>query len=153
MQVTEAINRMRASMHDVSNEYDDAACIFALNTAVHDLTALLVAAHYPDLIEEKDLAEGDTVPDGFFRTCGLYPIRVTGSTVHLLTGSEKIHIRYYKMPADVARTSSLPFRLSILNSLAIKIAIKILLNDNEFDISQDSSIQSEITQALQAGEG
>lgn len=66
---------------------------------------------------------------------------------------KKLHVRYYKMPADMARTSTLPFRLSILNSLAIKIAIKILLNDNEFDISQDSSIQSEIAQALQAGVG
>ena len=116
MQVLEAINRMKASMHDVSNEYDDAACIFALNTAVHELAALLIAAHYPDLIEEKDFMDGDMVPEGFFRTCGSYPIRVTGS-------------------------------------LAIKIAIKILLNHNEFDISQDSSIQSEIAQALQAGVG
>lgn len=151
MQVLEAINRMKASMHDVSNEYDDAACIFALNTAVHELAALLIAAHYPDLIEEKDFMDGDMVPEGFFRTCGLYPIRVTGGAIHFLAGMEKLHVRYYKMPADMARTSTLPFRLSILNSLAIKIAIKILLNDNEFDISQDSSIQSEITQALQAG--
>lgn len=151
MQVLEAINRMKASMHDVSNEYDDAACIFALNTAVHELAALLIAAHYPDLIEEKDFMDGDMVPEGFFRTCGLYPIRVTGGAIHFLSGVEKLHVRYYKMPADMARTSTLPFRLSILNSLAIKIAIKILLNDNEFDISQDSSIQSEITQALQAG--
>lgn len=151
MQVLEAINRMKASMHDVSNEYDDAACIFALNTAVHELAALLIAAHYPDLIEEKDFMDGDMVPEGFFRTCGLYPIRVTGGAIHFLPGVEKLHVRYYKMPADMARTSTLPFRLSILNSLAIKIAIKILLNDNEFDISQDSSIQSEITQALQAG--
>ena len=152
MQVLEAINRMKASMHDVSNEYDDAACIFALNTAVHELAALLIAAHYPDLIEEKDFMDGDMVPEGFFRTCGSYPIRVTGSTIHL-SGMKKLHVRYYKMPADMARTSTLPFRLSILNSLAIKIAIKILLNDNEFDISQDSSIQSEIAQALQAGVG
>lgn len=152
MQVLEAINRMKASMHDVSNEYDDAACIFALNTAVHELAALLIAAHYPDLIEEKDFMDGDMVPEGFFRTCGSYPIRVTGGTIHL-AGMEKLHVRYYKMPADMARTSTLPFRLSILNSLAIKIAIKILLNDNEFDISQDSSIQSEIAQALQAGVG
>lgn len=151
MQVLEAINRMKASMHDVSNEYDDAACIFALNTAVHELAALLIAAHYPDLIEEKDFMDGDMVPEGFFRTCGSYPIRVTGSAIHFFAGVEKLHVRYYKMPADMARTSTLPFRLSILNSLAIKIAIKILLNDNEFDISQDSSIQSEIAQALQAG--
>lgn len=65
MQVLEAINRMKASMHDVSNEYDDAACIFALNTAVHELAALLIAAHYPDLIEEKDFMDGDMVPEGF----------------------------------------------------------------------------------------
>lgn len=153
MQVAEAISRMRASMHDVSQEYDDLECIFALNMAIHDLTGLLVAARYPDIIAEADLAEGDNVPDEFFRTCGTYPMRITGGKVHLLTSGDKLHVRYYTMPADVTRTGSLPFRLSILNSLAIKIAIKILLNENEYDISQDTSIQSEITQALQLGAG
>lgn len=153
MQVLDAINRMRASMHDVSQEYDDVECIFALNMAIHDLTGLLVAARYPELIREGDFSEGDKTPDNLFKTCGTYPVRFTGDTVHLLNGGSKLHVRYYIMPDDVTRTGALPFRLSILNSLAIKVAIKILLNENEYDISQDTSLQNEITQALQLGAG
>lgn len=151
MQVKEAIRRIRSAAHDVTEEYDDADCVFAINLAVHELATTLIAGHYPGLIEEGDFRDGDVVPEGFFKTAGLYPVRVTGGTVHMLGGQDVQHLRYYVLPKDVALGGVMPFRLGLLNGLAIKIAVKMLSDENEFDISQDTGIQQEIQQALSSG--
>lgn len=151
MQVKEAIRRIRSAAHDVTEEYDDADCVFAINLAAHELATTLIAGHYPGLIEEGDFRDGDVVPEGFFKTAGLYPVRVTGGTVHMLGGQDVQHLRYYVLPKDVALGGVMPFRLGLLNGLAIKIAVKMLSDENEFDISQDTGIQQEIQQALSSG--
>lgn len=151
MQVTEAIWRIRAMTHDVTEEYDDADCVFAINLAAHELATTLIAGHYPGLIEEGDFREGDAVPEGFFKTAGLYPVRVTGGMVHMLGGQGVQHLRYYVLPKEVALGGVMPFRLSLLNRLTLKIAAKMLSDGNEFDISQDTGIQTEIQQALASG--
>lgn len=151
MLVKEAIRRIRSAAHDVTEEYDDAECVFAINIAAHELAATLIAGHYPGLLEEGDFHDGDAVPEGFFKTAGLYPVRITGGTVRMLAGQAVQHLRYYVMPVEVTRDDAMPFRLGLLNGLAIKIAVKMLSDENEFDISQDTGIQQEIQQALSSG--
>jgi len=150
MQVTEAISRIRASAHDITDEYDDMECIFALNTAAHQIAALLISERYAGLLAEKDFQDNDILPDNFFKTAGLYPVRVTGRRVHLLCAGP-LHVRYYVMPDEIVRGGVMPFRLGLLNNLTVKVALKMLLNEDEFDISQDSGIQNEIMQAIQTG--
>lgn len=150
MQVTEAISRIRASAHDITDEYDDMECVFALNTAAYQIASLLISEHYAGLLAEKDFEEGEALPDNFFKPAGLYPIRMTGRTIHLLCVGP-LHVRYYAMPDEIVRGGMMPFRLNLLNNLTVKVALKMLLNEDEFDISQDSGIQNEIMQAIQTG--
>ena len=91
------------------------------------------------------------MPEGFFKPAGLYPVRVTGGMVHMLSGQDVQHLRYYVLPKDVVLGGVMPFRLSLLNRLTLKIAAKMLSDENEFDISQDTGIQTEIQQALASG--
>jgi hypothetical protein len=92
------------------------------------------------------------LPEGFFRTAGTYPMKVTGQTVHFLDGDEQMKVRYFFMPKEMtgADGEEMPFALSILNGLTIKVAVKMLLNENEFDISQDQAIQQELMTAVQS---
>ena len=66
----EAIWRIRAMTHDVTEDYDDADCVFAINLAAHELATTLIAGHYPGLIEEGDFREGDAVPEDSARRRG-----------------------------------------------------------------------------------
>lgn len=153
MLVSKAIEMMRASMHDVTEDYDDEECLLALNTAAHEIASLLISGRAPILAKEKEFVDGEELPDGFFRTAGTYPVKITGNTINFLHDDESMLIRYFAMPPEMTldEDAYMPFELSLLNSLTLKIAVKMLLNENEFDISQDQAIQQEIMQALQAG--
>ena len=63
-------------------------------------------------------------------------------------------IRYFAMPTEVTGINDddkMPFDIEPLNELAIRIAVKQLSDENEFDISQDSAIQQELQSVLQQG--
>jgi hypothetical protein len=153
MLVSKAIERVRAAMHDVTEEYDDEECLLALNTAAHEIAALLIAGRAPILAKEEEFVNGAQLPEGFFKTAGTYPVKITGDTMTFLDDKESMVIRYFAMPAEMTLDddSCLPFRHSLLNSLVLKVAEKMLLNENEFDITQDTAIQQEIMQAIQQG--
>lgn len=150
MLVTEAIKRIRSATHDESVEYDNEECVFALNTACHEIATLLIFGRIPIMVKEDTVSDGDSLPERFFRTAGTYPMKVTGNIINLLDGRKSLKIRYFCMPREITGTDkeNMPFDQYILNSIAIKIAVKMLLNENEFDISQDQAIQQEIMQAV-----
>ena len=153
MLVTKAIEFMRKNMHDESPDYDNEECVFALNMAIHEIAALLIAGRAPIMVKEETVTNGGSLPEGFFKTAGTYPIRITGNTINFLDDDEFMKIRYFFLPKEITGVGgeNMPFVLDLLNGLAIKVAGKMLLNENEFDISQDQAIQQEITQAIQAG--
>lgn len=153
MLVTQAIERIRSATHDESLEYNNEECVFALNTAAHEIAALLIAGRAPILVREEVIHDGDRLPPGFYKTAGTYPVRVTGQTINFLDDVDSMRVRYFFMPKELTgdNDDTMPFDLSLLNSLTIKIAVKMLLNENEFDITQDQAIQQEIMQAVQAG--
>ena len=153
MLVGKAIERIRKATHDETLEYDNDECVFALNTATHEIAALLIYARMPILVREETINDGDSLPKGFFKTAGTYPIRITGNTIKFLDDTEKMKIRYFFLPDELVGTDeeAMPFDLDILNGLVIKVAVKMLLNENEFDISQDQAIQQELMQAIQQG--
>lgn len=153
MLVSKAIEMIRMATHDESLEYSNEECLFALNTAAHEIAAILIGGRVPILVREEVVEDGSPLPDGFFRTAGTYPIKVTGNTMKFLTDDKSMKVRYFFMPTEMtgADKETLPFALSVLNALVVKVAVKMLLNENEFDITQDQAIQQEIMQAVQAG--
>jgi hypothetical protein len=62
-------------------------------------------------------------------------------------------VRYFFMPKELtgAEKEVMPFEMEFLNGIAIKVAVKLLLNENEFDITQDQAIQQELMAAVQSG--
>lgn len=154
MLVSEAIKRIRSATHDITEEYTDVECVWSLNTAVHEISAALIAGRSPFMVNSGTFADGDSIPSGFFRTAGSYPIRITGSKIKFLNDSTTMAIRYFAMPTEVTGINDddkMPFDIEPLNELAIRIAVKQLSDENEFDISQDSAIQQELQSVLQQG--
>lgn len=153
MLVTKAIERIRSATHDESYEYSNEECVFALNTAAHEIAALLIAGLAPIMAKEEVFSDGQTLPEGFFRTAGTYPLKVTGQTVNFIDGSKKMKIRYFFMPKEMtgAEQEEMPFDMEFLNGITLKVAVKMLLNENEFDITQDQAIQQELMTAVQSG--
>lgn len=153
MLVTKAIERIRSATHDESYEYSNEECVFALNTAAHEIAALLISGRAPILAREDVFTDGMALPEGFFRTAGTYPMKVTGQNIHFIDGSEKMKVRYFFMPKELTgvEKEAMPFEMEFLNGIAIKVAVKLLLNENEFDITQDQAIQQELMTAVQSG--
>lgn len=154
MTVQEAINQFRLILHDISDEYDDYHVIMRLNSASQLTCALLVQIHSPLVMEEATFADGDALPANFLRTAGTYPVKRTGQTVEFLDGSEEMKIRYFVTKDKVsAATDEMPFAHDTVNDFIVRTACKLALNRNEFDISQDQGILSELQNAAAAAMG
>lgn len=154
MKTREAVNRMRSATHDITEEYTDVECVWYLNTAIHTIAAQLIAGNSPSIVKEGTFHNGDTLPKEYYRSAGGYPIKVTGRKLKFLTDSEELTIRYFYMPEEVTlmdEAEDLPFDIEALNELAVRIAVILASNENEFDVSQDTNIQQMIQQALTAG--
>jgi hypothetical protein len=147
MKVKTAIDQFRLILHDLygNYEYDNYHCLMRLNSAAQLTSNLLVQINSPLIIEEQEFADGDALPGNFLKTCGIYPIKRTGNAVQLLDGSEKMKIRYFiTVPKIEEDTEDMPFEHDTLNDFVIRTACKLALNRNEFDISKDQSILSEL---------
>lgn len=145
MLVSEAMKNFRYILHDVSGEYDDRACLLRLNHAAHYVAHALAAMSSPLVATEETLTEGGSVPDGFLRTCGSYPLRLTGTGVHFLDGSKEMSVRFFREPAPLTdATEEMPFPLASLNDFTVRLAAMYALNRNEFDVSQDKGLLDEL---------
>lgn len=156
MLVSDAIRRIRSAMHDITEEYTDVECVNYLNEAAHKIASVLIASASPFVVQTVTLHTGDTLPEGFFRTCGSYPIRVTGSTVELLTDADSLAVRYFSMPSAVTamkEDETMPFAQEPLNEECVRLAVIYAANENEFDATQDAAIVQSIQAAVGQGLG
>jgi len=155
MNVTQAIGRIKAATHDISDEYSNDRCIEFLNTATQQIAGLLCAAKWPPMVKEMQLHDGDSLPDNYMHACGTFPIRVTNGTVAFLSSGygEVIRFRYYASPDFIELASdSMPFEgYEQIQEVIVKTAIIFALNENEYDITQDTAIRQELLQAIAAG--
>ena len=80
MKTSKAIDEIKAAGHDISDEYSRAECIGFLNTAIHEVSGLLIAANSPMMVQEILIHDGESIPEHYVRAAGQYPM--PGETLH-----------------------------------------------------------------------
>ena len=156
MNVAQAVARIKAAAHDISDEYSNERCIEFLNTAIQQAASLLIANKWPPMAQELTLHDGETLPDNYMVPCGQYPIRITNNEVTFLDDDlDNLRFRYFATPAALTNVSDdMPFAgYFYVQEAIVKLAIALALNENEYDISQDSTLNQELMQAIAGGMG
>lgn len=152
MTVEEAIARLKHATHDISDEYSDEDCLAFLNGAVQQVSSLLISAKWPALVKEMSVHEGETLPRNYMQPCGTYPLRMTDGVVHITDGTEYVRFRYFATPPTIdSRIGDMPYNHTAINDIIVRTAILLALNQNEYDISQDTAILQSLQQAIAAG--
>ena len=156
MKLKEAISQFRILLHDVSKEHDEYHATMRINQGIDLVCNMLAGFGHPLTIAEKVFEEGETLPHNFLRTAGIYPVERTGNVIHILTGDDKLPIRYFYSYEHLdyrEPESEMPFPNDALNDFVIRTAVKLALNRNEADISQDQNILNELQQAVTGAMG
>ena len=151
MKVKEAIARLKSATHDISDEYSTDDCLEFINTAIQQVASLLIAAKWPVLAKETIIRDGDKLPHNYMGACGTYPIRMTSNVATITDGSDSVRFRYFATPDLVGEDDDFPFDHEAINAVILRSAILLALNENEYDVTQDSSIISTLEQAISAG--
>lgn len=155
MKVSDAIARIKQETHDISEEYSTDECIQYLNTAIQQVSSLLISAKWPVLVKETKISDGDSIPHNYLNACGTYPLKMTGGKAYLTDDTyQSVDFRYFATP-DLLEVESddMPFEHDAINDIIIKSAVLLALNHNEYDISQDTNIVNALQQAISAGMG
>ena len=155
MKVSDAIARIRQETHDISEEYSTDECIQYLNTAIQQVSSLLISAKWPVLVKETKISDGDSIPHNYLNACGTYPLKMADGKAYLTDDTyQSVDFRYFATPDLLeAESDDMPFEHDALNDIIIKSAVLLALNHNEYDISQDTNIVNALQQAISAGMG
>ena len=153
MKAEKAIARIKQETHDISDEYSTERCIQFLNTAIQQVSSLLIAAKYPVLVKEMTIRNGDSIPKNYMNLCGTYPIKMTdGKAIITDDAYKSITIRYFATPDLIEyETDDMPYTHDAINDVIVKTAVLLALNENEYDITQDSNIVEALKQAVSSG--
>lgn len=153
MTVQRAIARIKAAGHDISDEYSADSCIEFINTAIQQVAALLISARFPSLIKEISVRNGDSLPQNFMIAAGSYPLRMTNGKVDIIDDDiESVRFRYFATPDMITvETTNFPISHDAINEVIVKLAIMLALNENEYDISQDTTLTTALQQAIASG--
>ena len=147
--VEQAIRRIRAAGHDISDEYSDERCIEFLNNSLQRISALLIQARYPALVEEVVVHDGDTLPKNYVQAAGTYPLRMTAGKAEIVDDSEFVRFRYFATPALLENsTDDFPYDHDGINEIVVRYAIMLALNENEYDITQDTNLLTDLQNAI-----
>ena len=153
MTVQRAIARIKAAGHDISDEYSSDSCIEFINTAIQQVAALLISARFPSLIKEISVRNGDSLPQNFMIAAGSYPLRMINGKVDIIDDDiESVRFRYFATPDMITvETTNFPISHDAINEVIVKLAIMLALNENEYDISQDTTLTTALQQAIASG--
>lgn len=152
MLVSTAISRIKSAGHDISDEYTNERCIEFLNTAIQQVSSLLISAQYPALVKEILVHDGESLPTNYMKACGTYPLRMTNNVVTIVDDSTSVRFRYWATPELLTDTSTeLPYKHDAVNEVIVRLAVMLALNENEYEIAQDSSLLAQLQQAIASG--
>ena len=153
MLVEDAVNRIKAAGRGTNQNWGVDRVIDFLNTAIQQISSLLVANKYPAIVQTVQLHDGDTLPGNYMFACGTYPIRITNGSVEFLDDSiETIRFRYFANVGRIEKTSDpMPFENDAINEVVIKGAVLLALNENAYNIGQDSQLVVALQQAVASG--
>lgn len=155
MLIKQAINRIKVSTHDATDEYSSEHCLDFLNNAVQQVHSQLAAARYAPIIQHATLKNKDRLPQDFMLAAGQYPMRVTDYVIEITDDAEtEIRLRYFGCAKTLTSDDKeLPYTNEAVNEVIVKLAIMLALNENEFDISQDTALMQSLSQAVASGMG
>lgn len=153
MQVEEAVQRIKSAGRGTNQEWGVDRIIDFLNTALLQVSTLLAANRYPPIVRTVQLADGDPLPDNYLFPCGNYPIRVTDGGVDFLDDSlTEIRFRYFANADKIVKTTDyMPFANEAINEVVVKGAVLLALNENGYNIGQDSQLITALQQAVAGG--
>ncbi len=147
--VEQAIRRIRAAGHDISDEYSDERCIEFINNSLQRISALLIQACYPALVEEVVVHDGDTLPKNYVQAAGTYPLRMTAGKAEIVDDSEFVRFRYFATPKLLENAQDeLPYDHDGINEIVVRYAIMLALNENEYEITQDTNLLTDLQNAI-----
>jgi hypothetical protein len=155
MKVSNAIAQLKENTHDIAGTFSTDRCVEFLNTAIQQVSSMLISAKWPSLVKELTVKDGDELPHNYMQSAGTYPLRMTGGKVTIVDSAfPSIRFRYFATPDLItATTDSMPIDHDGVNDVIVRSATILALNDNEYDISQDGSILSSLQQAIASGMG
>lgn len=149
MRLETAISKIKAAGHDISDEYSNERCIEFLNTALQQTSSLLISAQYPALVKEVLVRDGDSLPQNYMKAAGTYPIRMTAGRAEIIDGSNSVRFRYWATPDLLDElTEELPYPHDAINDVVVRAATILALNENEYDVTQDSNLLTALQNAI-----
>ena len=153
MKVEDAVAKLKAATHDISDEYSTDECLGFLNTAIQQVCYQLIAGRSPQMVKQVTLHNLEYLPADFVRPAGTYPVKITGQLAEFLDESMKeLKVRYFATKEPLTELSvDMPFVHEEINDIAVKVATLIALNQNEYDVTQDKAILDELRQVIAAG--
>lgn len=151
MLVSTAITRIKETTHDISDEYSKKMCVDFLNNSMQQVATLLISAKWPALVQEMLVHDGDSLPKNYMQAAGTYPIRMTAGKAEIIDGSDYVRFRYFATPENMTgedENEELPFDHEAINEIIVRGAIILALNENEYDLSQDTQLWTALQQAV-----
>lgn len=149
MLLNSALDRIQIACHDISQDLDDYRCLEYLNTSLQQVSSLLIAAQYPALVKEMVVHNGDELPKNFMKSAGFYPLRLTNNKAEIIDGSESVKFRYWATPDIMTLDDKeLPYSHDAVNEVVVRGAIILAINEDEYDISQDTALITSLQQAI-----
>lgn len=151
MLVSTAITRIKAAGHDISDEYSKERCIEFLNNSLQQVASLLISAKWPALVQEMLVHDGDSLPKNYMQAAGTYPLRMTAGRAEIIDGSDYVRFRYFATPDNLTGeddAEELPFNHEAINEIIVRGAIILALNENEYELSQDTQLWTALQQAV-----
>lgn len=151
MLVSTAITRIRAAGHDISDEYSKERCIEFLNNSLQQVASLLISAKWPALVQEMLVHDGDSLPKNYMQAAGTYPLRMTAGRAEIIDDSDYVRFRYFATPDNLTgedEAEELPFNHEAINEIIVRGAIILALNENEYELSQDTQLWTALQQAV-----
>ena len=149
MLLNSALDRIQIACHDISQDLDDYRCLEYLNTSLQQVSSLLIAAQYPALVKEMIVHNGDELPKNFMKSAGTYPLRLTNNKAEIIDDSESVRFRYWATPDMMTLDDKeLPYSHDAVNEVVVRGAIILAINEDEYDISQDTALITSLQQAI-----
>lgn len=154
MNVGEALIIVRQKINDYDEVgLSDEELLHYINEAAQYVSQYLASSNSPLMVKEQTLtAQTNVLPANFLKTCGTFPIKITGNVIELLD-DPPLKIRYTAGVDRVSYVDDMPFQHEALNQFIVKLATIYALNQEELDVSQDKALLGELQASIASAIG
>lgn len=148
--------RYRLNDHEAVGDFDDAQLISFINQAVTYLGGYFTASSNPRQTKTATITVGTTgtVPTDFVKTAGTFPMKIIGDTITPFNTKKDFTYKYFFQNAELTQaTDILPYKDKNSCTVIILLAVIFALNQQRFNVAQDSTIQQQIMDILNQAYG